>query len=97
VGSRQPHQEVLLVLAFDAAHRGGNKDHPGIRLQALMIDEAHLLVIGLLVLEAELHPRRVFRSAPLRRGTCRGSRRRGRWGGSRPWHRLLRHWLAPSV
>jgi hypothetical protein len=47
---------MLLVLAFDRAHGGGDENHAGVGLKTLVIDKTDLFVAGLLILETELHP-----------------------------------------
>src|SRR5262249_57157907 len=54
--SRHSDEKLLLVLALDLADGGGNQHHSGIGLEALMIGEANLLVLGLLAFHAKLDP-----------------------------------------
>ena len=73
---------MLLVFAFDRAHRGGDQHHAGIGLKPLVIDEADLLVRGLLVLQAKLHPCRLFGSASSGAGSRSGRSSRAGAAGS---------------
>ena len=75
---------MLLVFAFDRAHRGGDQHHAGIGLKPLVIDETDLLVGGLLVLQAKLHPCRLFGAAGPAAGASSRSRRQA-LPGLLPW------------
>ena len=77
IGGRHPDEQLLLLLALDLAHGGGDQHHAGIGLEALVIDEADFLVLGLLALHAELDP-----SVLCRRGAGRADRSRADHGGA---------------
>ncbi len=71
----------MLVLAFGLTHGGGNQDHTGVGLEPFMVDQADLLVVGLLAFHAKLDPG-ILGGLP----GCGRGRRCG--GGS--WRLLLR-------
>jgi hypothetical protein len=83
IGGGQPDDELLLFLTFNLAHHGGDQDHAGIGIEPFVIDEADFLVLGLLVLHAELDPGVLRGGLSLsagRRLSGRSSSRRGRRG-----------------
>ncbi len=86
VGGRYPDEKLLLLFAFDLAHGSGDQNHAGIGLEALVIDEANIFVLGLLILHTELDPSVLGRAAcASHRGRARSSGRSGgRSAGSRP-------------